>query len=213
MITRKPTREEIIKAYKDVPRVYAHLRATAPSDVEKLGWLKVEWQQQNFQLMIDMLRDIHAPLPGLTLHDAGCGTGDLLTFLQKTEQEPRHYIGTDFTDESLDVARQRFPSHNFLRCDLWSNLVIPKTDVTLTLGTLAYHKPRVVEDILNNLWDNTSCALGFNTWWDLPSHYLYAENISQLRKCINRFLRGKQVHQQLGTTYGQPTEAVVMVYR
>ena len=207
------TREEVIKAYKDVPRVYAHLRATAISDVEKLGWSKVEWQQQNFQLLTDMLRDIHAPLPGLTLHDAGCGTGDLLAFLQKTEQEPRHYVGTDFTDESLDIARQRFPSHAFMRCDLASDITIPKTDVTLTLGTLAYHKPRVVEDILNRLWERTTAVLAFNTWWQLDKGYVYAENIAALRKCVSRFLRNKQVHQKLGVEYGQPTESLFVVYR
>lgn len=201
----------------DVAKTYENMRATADTDASKLGWTTAELQQQNFTLLTGMLQDLRIPLPGLRLHDAGCGTGDLLAFLKQKEMEPRQYIGTDFTQASLEIAKSRFPSHDFLQMDLlpygYKPPMMPQADVTLVFGALAYHKPRDVEAMLNNLWYHSTVALGFNTWWQLHEGYVYHESIEQLRKCINRFLRNKQVHRKLGDEYGQPTEALFVVYR
>lgn len=201
----------------EVDKVYANMRAMGTTASEKLGWTDPELQRQNFRLLTGMLKDVSAPLPGLSLHDAGCGTGDLVAFLQEEKLEPRSYVGTDFTAESLTIARERFPSHDFRQLDLvprsYTSSQCPKADVTLAFGVLAYHKPRVVESILNHLWENTACVLGFSCWWNLDERYLYGEHIMQLRKCVNRFLRGKQAHQKLGTEYGQPTESLFVVCR
>jgi SAM-dependent methyltransferase len=203
--------------YNDVARVYADMRAAGVTNVEKLGWTNAEIQQQNFTLITDMIKDVHAPLPGLRLHDAGCGTGDLLAFLQRTEQEPREYVGTDFTKESIDIAKERFPSKVFIHCDLlprgYKPGICPQADVTVAVGSLAFHKPRDVEALLNRLWERTTAVLAFNTWWQLDERYIYHQHIEQLRKCINRFLRNKQVHRKLGDEYDQPTEALFIVYR
>lgn len=201
----------------DVAKTYANMRSTGKSDAAKLGWTTTELQQMNFKLLTDMLREVHVPLPGLTVHDAGCGTGDLLAYLQRTEQEPRKYVGTDFTEESIAIAKARFPAHTFIHCDLMPHGympdICPEADVTMVMGSLAYHKPRDVEAILNRLWERTTAVLGFNTWWQLNEEYIYADSIEQLRKCVNRFLRNKQVHQKLGTEYGQPTESLFVVLR
>lgn len=201
----------------DVKKAYEVYRTTGTDEVTKLGWTAAELQQQNYQLLTGMLHDLHIPLPGLKVHDAGCGTGHLLAYLKRTEQEPRYYVGTDFMQESLDIARERFPSHDFFLADMmphgYQPSVTPRVDVTLVFGSLAFHKPRDVEAILNRLWEHSTVALAFNTWWVLDKSYLYFEHIEQLRKCVNRFLRNKQVHQMMGIEYGQPTEALFVVYR
>ncbi len=197
----------------DVATVYASMRSMGTSEAEKLGWTSTDLQRQNYGLVVSMLRDVSVVLPGLTLHDAGCGTGDLLSFLKEVKLEPRQYIGTDFTAESIMLARDKHPSHDFRQMDLLRPVTCPTTDVTIIMGALAYHKPRDVEKLLNKLWDHSRCAFAFNTWWQLDSRYFYNESIEQLRKCVRRFLRGKQVHELMGSEYGQPTEAIFVVYR
>lgn len=42
--------------------------------------------------------------------DLGCGTGLAIEFLRC---EPEHYVGVDLSSEMLEVARAKFPSHQF----------------------------------------------------------------------------------------------------
>lgn len=196
----------------DVPNIYRELRKIDGPDAVRQGWTEKVLQQQNFALAVQFLEQSNVVLPGLTLHDAGCGVGDLLKYLQDNKLEPRQYIGSDFTLASVTEAGFRFPSHDFRHIDL-TGPILPKVDVTVVMGTLAYHRPRVVERMLANLWEHTTCAMVFNTWWELKANFLYADQIEALRKCVHRFLRGKQWNNRLGTDYGQPTEAIFVVYR
>lgn len=198
----------------NVAQIYENYWNRDVTDAEKVGWINTEQQFQNFQVLVDMLRESKVVLPGLTLHDAGCGTGELLHFLKQEELEPRHYLGTDIMPHAIKMAQVRFPSHDFKQYDLVKpGMLDIRSDVTMAVGALGFHKPRVVEKILNHLWENTTCALAFNTWWELSDFYLYSEHMVQLQKCVNRFLRGKLYHQRLGTEYGQPLEAAFVVFR
>ena len=198
----------------DIAQVYAHFRETGVAEAQKLGWRDLDAQQRNFKVMLDTLEDLKIPLQGLSVHDAGCGHGDLLVELEQ-RGGVRDYIGTDAMQAALDIARQRYPARDFRQQNLMDAHNIPEADVTLVFGTFAFYKPREVEGMLHDLWKHSKVALGFNTWWNLDPTFVDHERAAALQKCISRFLRTVKGMQVLmpGEIYGEPTEAMFILWR
>jgi 2-polyprenyl-3-methyl-5-hydroxy-6-metoxy-1,4-benzoquinol methylase len=51
-----------------------------------------------------------------SLLDLGCGTGELAR-----DVDPANYVGVDQDEESIAIAKKRFPSHRFLTLDEFSS--------------------------------------------------------------------------------------------
>jgi SAM-dependent methyltransferase len=211
-----------------VQRIYENYRAQGASEAQRVGWNSRAVQQQNFDTVLGITLPLlekhgHARVDDgwrkLSIHDAGCGTGDLLATLE-ARGGVGHYLGTDFFEPSLRDAQLRFPARGNVVFGMLDVLrspmqLFPRADVTFCFGALAFHPPRHVETILHNLWNTSQFGLGFITWWDLPPHYVYAEHIEQLRKCVSRFLResrAKEVVKRIGD-YGDPTEAAFVLVK
>jgi len=177
-----------------------------------VGWNSMADQQKNFATIVEAVEQHGAPLQGLTLHDAGCGNGALLTYLKSVNKEPRGYIGTDLLPLYVAAAGKAHPGSRFEMRDLMVQQV-PKADITVTIGALAFHKPRAVEALLPRLWEATGCVLAFTTWWNLDKTYVYHEHIDQLRRCILRFVKGKNHTFIDGPKYGQAQDAIFVVTR
>lgn len=191
----------------DVSVVYNALRQKGSTPEAQLGW-EGDTQQRNFQLLVDTFEELGLPPSGLSLHDAGCGHGDLLAFLRERQLAPALYIGTDFNPDALTTA-SKLQSLNaiFQRADMTK--AVPSADITVALGSLAFHAPRVIERILHNLWARTNVALCFTTWWQLSDEFISHADTPQLQKCINRFVREARPSvqvQKAGESYGVPTE-------
>ena len=196
-----------------VQNVYSMFNQRRSGSAERLGWDSEAAQQRNFDTMLDLVRDAGLDLGALSVHDAGCGHGDLIDTLT-TRGGVKHYVGTDFMEPALAHARERYPTYSFMQTDLLTGR-LPKVDITLCFGALAFHKPRVVEMMLARLWEQSTVALGFISWWNLTPAYMYFDQSEQLRKGIRRFIRTarpKKTLERLGD-YGDPVEAMFLLVR
>jgi len=204
-----------------VKQIYSNYQRIGASNAQRVGWNSHEVQLENYRVVLDAMKTLMQKHRGrdpgqlwrtLSVHDAGCGAGDLLDTLQ-ARGGVGYYLGTDFMPESVQQARRRHPARSDVLFTVLDLLHSPKeyfptADVTLCFGALAFHPPRKVEELLHRLWDSSQVGLGFITWWTLTADYVYFEHIEQLRKCVSRFLResrAKEVVQHHG--YGDKTEA------
>lgn len=121
-------------------------------DHEKVGYGSVASQQLRFRVLESLALEtfglIH--LNGTSVHDVGCGRGDLLEFLQPTD-----YVGSDATEESLEYAREKFetPNTRFV-CGDFKDMVLPPVDLVWVSGSFAFYNqaevPRFVERLLGS---------------------------------------------------------------
>ncbi len=176
----------------------------------RLGWLSAEGQQTNFRVLLDLAEQVGGPLRGLSVHDAGCGHGDLYPHLLARGVGP--YIGTDFMAEPLVVAREQHPGVTFQRLDLLTDTP-PTADVTLVCGTLAYHTPENVEKMLERLWRVTTHTLAFIAWWDFPRGRPDTAAVRDTQHRIEQFVRRHGSRRGRNTAYGVPNEAMLAIAR
>ena len=211
--TLAPTLASRTPAKTRVDAVYEAFKRRDGDTARKMGWDSREAQQTNFRVVLDEL-ETRLKLPALSYHDVGCGYGDLIPVLQaRGVDTTKRYLGTDFLPSTVEEARVLQPGHAFEVADAkWSPL--PTADVTLCFGTLAFHKPRTIEAMLHRMWNASSQALGFISWWNLTPDYHYFDDAVLLRKCIRRFIRESRGHcvERIGD-FCSPVEAMFVLYR
>lgn len=83
--------------------------------------------------LTDVLERHTAPFAGKTLLDAGCGVGHFTEMARKLGFEA---TGTDFCEEAVQRARQRYPESNFHVADLSQLDLSHRFDVLITLNVL-----------------------------------------------------------------------------
>lgn len=83
--------------------------------------------------LTDLLERHAAPFAGKTLLDAGCGVGHFTEMARKLGFEA---TGTDFCDEAVQRARQRYPQSVFCVADLAHLDLSHRFDVIITLNVL-----------------------------------------------------------------------------
>jgi len=69
--------------------------------------------------ILEILKNNKIDLNGKSLVDVGCGTGHLLSFINK-EYEPCRIVGYDFADDALKIARKNVPGADFSLYDIYS---------------------------------------------------------------------------------------------
>lgn len=185
------------------------------SEVKRLGWNSPKDQQINFAVGIEIIESKFA-LAGTSVHDAGCGHGDLLPHLRKRGIEK--YVGTDFMEEPLVIAREAHKDANggtekvrFERLELRTDK-LPQVDVTFVFGALAFHTGKDGERMLKRLYDASKLALVFHSWWDIDKSYVNYTESTQMQKRIERFLQDKS-HVARIRNYGVAREAMFGVFK
>jgi hypothetical protein len=199
-----------------VRQVYQRFDAkTLPA--QRVGWRDPETQHTNFRVALDMVSQ-HVSLSECSLHDVGCGLGNLHDALI-ARGGVKSYLGSDFIESNILQARRDYPQNSLpypaaheVRDVRIHNL--PDADITLCLGMLAFHPPKVVEALLHRMWRHTRRALCFTTWWQLGPGYDYHELMPELRWRVRAFLTesGGLTLERLGD-YGAPEEACFLVLR
>lgn len=182
------------------------------TDHRALGWETQEGQHQNFRLLLGLIERVHGPIAGLSVHDAGCGHGDLVPYLR--EKSIGAYLGTDFMEEPLVIARKRWgdPMTNFMRLDLLRGHV-PKADISILAGTLAYHSPDDAEAILERVWASTGRAMAFHSWWGMTREYEAYRMVRELQRRIESFMRRRGKRRERLLEYGPRFEALFALSR
>lgn len=79
-------------------------------------WPNAEDRQTRFDVMLDLMADRgeHTAV----LCDLGCGTGELLARIRERRLEGIEYLGVDRSLAALELARAKFPGHQFLHMDV-----------------------------------------------------------------------------------------------
>ncbi|WP_299443031.1 class I SAM-dependent methyltransferase [uncultured Rhodospira sp.] len=103
-----------------------------------LEWNSRESQERRFEALVEI--GVRA---GDSLLDVGCGTGDLLAWLERRHLEVT-YTGTDLTPMMVEHARGRFPEHVFVQGCLLDGLALPtpQVDWVLASGIFAHRRDR-----------------------------------------------------------------------
>lgn len=181
----------------DIKQVYADYAKNGLDSAQQLGWNNLETQDKYMNLMVKLV-DHHVPLKGRSIHDAGCGYGDLITYLEKVRgPHPSLYVGTDLMGASITEAKKRHPDHLFAQADLLTTPA-PGADVTICMGALAFHKAPDAMKLLENLWAQSRLALAFNCWWNLTPAYVGYWEAHKLQKRVQSWLNGKMTYMLSG---------------
>jgi SAM-dependent methyltransferase len=143
----------------------ARLREHGPT-ARGMDWKDERSQRLRFALLLDGLA-----LDGRSLHDVGCGSGELLAFLRE-QGLAVDYRGTDLSEAMVLAARARHPGISFERADLLADELAP-ADVLVTSGLfhvkLAASEAdwgAFVRDMLRRMFALCRHAIAFNLMSD-----------------------------------------------
>jgi SAM-dependent methyltransferase len=124
-------------------------------------WNSRETQQLRFDVMIRM-----CDFSGVTLLDAGCGTGDLANHLIESGVKFQRYIGIDAVAEMIHAAQQRqLQGCEFHVADLVrdpSSLTKFKPDIVCFSGTLNTMDESTAQRLVSAAFDAANVAVIFN---------------------------------------------------
>lgn len=130
-------------------------RAGHPDSARQLGWLSAASQRAHHDALATML-DQHLPIAGLTVRDLGCGHGHAVPWI---EARGAHYLGADVSSDAVALARQAWPGRTFV-----VGQPTAAADVTILVGTLAWHTPVGVRRLLDLAWRTSRVGIGFSAW-------------------------------------------------
>lgn len=190
----------------DIKQVYADYAKSGLDSAQQLGWNNMETQARYMTIMTDFLAK-HFPLKSMMVHDAGCGYGDLIPYLRK--HGVAGYVGTDLMQSTIDEAKKSRPDVDFRCVDLLREDV-PKAQLTICMGGLAFHRAEQAMELLERLWAASSRALAFNCWWNLTPQYQHYWETQKLQKRVESWLKRKEASMLQGY---DPTEAMFVVWK
>ena len=118
--TRDALKRSVVAHYE------SRLREHGPT-ARGMDWKDERSQRLRFAMLVDGLE-----LAGRSLHDVGCGSGELCAFLKERGLDLA-YRGSDLSAEMIAAARARHPGASFERADLLHDEIAP-SDVLVTSG-------------------------------------------------------------------------------
>ena len=97
-------------------------------DVRALHWSSLASQELRFEVLLGLIGE---PIEALSIADAGCGFGDLYTFMKK---KPRSYVGLDVMPQMVQEARKR-TGCRVLHVNILKD-TLPKADYYICSGAM-----------------------------------------------------------------------------
>jgi SAM-dependent methyltransferase len=143
----------------------ARLREHGPG-ARGMDWKDERSQRLRFAMLVDGLE-----LAGRSLHDVGCGSGELCAYLEERGLAV-DYRGSDLSAEMIQAARARHPRATFERADLLADELAP-ADVLVTSGLFHVKLAATdeawgsfVRDMLRRMFALARHAIAFNLMSD-----------------------------------------------
>ena len=131
---------------------------------------------------------------GKTVLDVGCGFSNILPFISK-KAKSFSYIGVDIVPEFIQVARNKYPKHQFILRDYFDFPLKEKFDIVISSGTLNsnFENPdHFRKKAIKTLFDHARKAVGFNMAGFYPppknkktSKVYYANSLTILEYCLS----------------------------
>lgn len=148
------SRAYIIKYHKD------HIKKFGINSNEALGWKDKIYQHVRFEALIGSQN-----LSGHSVLDIGCGTGDLLEYLNQKGNNC-NYTGIDQMVEFIELASQKYINNkncSFLLGDFWT-ADLDQYDYVIASGALSYRNTDVqfIYKVIARLFSLSKIAFVFN---------------------------------------------------
>ena len=189
------------------------LHGNSPKSVH---WTDTKTQEKRFEILLGIDKNIES------LMDVGCGLGDMYQYMQAQGFNGR-YCGTDFVDEFIDSATQKFNSPDvvFKLNDIKNDALPPGYDYVTLSGVFNNKSDDNKNFMINTIHKMFSaCEKGvtFNamsTYVDYQDEILYYTNPLEIFDYCKRNLTRKVVlrHDYLVKENSIPYEYTIYLYK
>ncbi len=174
-----------IRSLTRIERHYARLLRHFGDTPEAAEWTNREARDLRFSILAEV-----GLTPEAKILDFGCGTGELLGFLQRRLGYRGEYVGWDLADCLVAAARAKFPDARFERREIVSDGVSEDFDFVLASGTFNNdfgQAETFLFEALRLLFRHTRRAMAFNLLSTGAGSFnpglLYAEPETVFRFC------------------------------
>ncbi|MCD6433440.1 MAG: class I SAM-dependent methyltransferase [Sulfurimonas sp.] len=119
-----------------------------------VNWASKENQEIRFDILLEMLPKDLSPF---SIVDAGCGFGDLYTYMQKKKKFPKEYIGIDSLIDMYSIASDR-TGCEIIIADICKD-ELPQADYYICSGAMNVLENFETHQFIRNCF--MSCEKGF----------------------------------------------------
>jgi len=130
-----------------------------PENMYSLTWGSRESQEIRFTQLLRIFN-----VENKVILDAGCGWGDLYSWLISLGIELKDYHGIDLCPHNIDLAKAKNPSLNFIQGAI-PEQSLPEVDITFSSGIFGFDAPQwevVVKSMIDSMWETSREGICFN---------------------------------------------------
>ena len=172
-----------------------------------------ESQHRRFKFLTEI-----ADLKNAVVLDYGCGTGELLEYLNSQGISIQDYIGVDIVPEFLEIAREKFPAHKFVEGPGIHNLKFDYALISGVFNNKVEDNRAFWQKTITNLFSSCRRGVAFNlmsTYVDYFDSELFYESPEEVFKYIKSNVSPYvSLRHDFDTKLGTiPFEFAVYVYR
>lgn len=168
-------------------------------DPRALQWWSKKWAELRYKEIVADL-DFKGPRPlgpmarrGKTILDVGCGFGDIIVHIEKKTKDIE-YTGVDIVPEFIEVAKNKYPRHQFILRDYFENPLKKSFEIVISSGTLNANINSPMDyrkKAIKTIFGHASEAAAFNMAGSHPqpenkkgNRVYYADSLDILKFCI-----------------------------
>ena len=122
-----------------------------------VNWASKENQILRFEAILNLLP---SRLNNFTLVDAGCGFGDLYTYMSKKKRLPKCYIGIDSLEDMYSIASEK-TGQEIIIADICKDL-LPNAEYYICSGALNILTKFETHQFIQNCYASSSQGFIFN---------------------------------------------------
>lgn len=151
-----------------------------------VNWSSKESQEVRFEVITEILGE---DIKNSEIIDAGCGFGELYAYWVNKKIYPKEYMGLDCVQNSVDIARKRFPKLSFTCRDILKD-ELPLADWYVASGSLNILSSFDTWLFLEKILENSKKGIVFN----ILQGYVKSENFNyQSKEDIKEFAKLKNL--------------------
>ncbi len=127
------------------------------------GWSKKD-KWENFKTLVEIAALTRTSLQGSAILDVGCGTGDMVQFLEN--KNIKEYVGVDIFSPAIEKAQQKYPDQKFIAEDFLRLSLKKKFDFVFCSGALTTvletDNYEILQPWISKMWKLAKIGVAFN---------------------------------------------------
>ena len=125
---------------------------------EGVHWQSKYTQYIRFEVLNSFIKD---DISNSSIVDAGCGFGEYLNYLKKSNIKPISYTGIDIEEKMIALSKERFPSEKFLIKNILDDN-LPKADYYICSGAMNILTRKQMFKFIEKCLDCSNKGFAFN---------------------------------------------------